>query len=364
MQDSFYEEAVDRLERLRAALPAGMDGALITSAPNRRYFTGFASSGGTVLVTGEKSYLLIDSRYHEAAQAVVKSCEVLLQEKLSEQLRELTGKHRVKTLAAESETVTLEQHRQWREWLPEVEIPADSPLSGLIEEQRRCKSPRELELIRAGQEITDRTFAHILDFIKAGRTEKEIALEMEFYSRRIGSRGPSFDFIVVSGQNSSQPHGVPSDKPVEAGDFITMDFGATVKGYRSDMTRTVAVGHVSGKQREVYETVLRAQEAAFAKIRAGAACGEVDRAARELIDGSAFRGCFGHGLGHSLGLEIHEQPTFSPGSKAVLRGGEVLSVEPGIYLPGEFGVRIEDIVHVTGEGFENLVTSPKELLVL
>jgi Xaa-Pro aminopeptidase len=187
---------------------------------------------------------------------------------------------------------------------------------------------------------------------------------MEFFMRRMGSEGVSFDFIVVSGKNSSLPHGVPTDKLVQVGDFLTMDFGAVVGGYHSDMTRTVAVGSASDEMRLVYDTVLKAQLESEKAIRAGAVCSDIDKIARDIIYGAGYEGCFGHGLGHSVGVEIHESPAFSPNCSAILRPGTIMTVEPGIYLENKFGVRIEDMVYVTEEGSINLTASPKHLIIV
>ncbi|MFQ8599944.1 MAG: M24 family metallopeptidase [Oscillospiraceae bacterium] len=227
-----------------------------------------------------------------------------------------------------------------------------------------CLRTREIQKIEQAQALTESTFSHILSVIRAGVTEREIALEMEFFMRRQGADGVSFDFIVVSGNNSSLPHGVPTGKAVEKGDFITMDFGALVDGYHSDMTRTIAVGCVDEEQRRVYDTVLRAQRAALSAIRAGMRCSDADRAAREVIDGAGYAGCFGHGLGHGVGVEIHEAPNLSPRSAEILEPGMVVTVEPGIYIENRYGVRIEDMVVVQKGGCRNLTASPKELIIL
>jgi Xaa-Pro aminopeptidase len=218
--------------------------------------------------------------------------------------------------------------------------------------------------MKAAQAIAEKTYDHIRGIIRVGMTEKEIALEMEMYSRQNGSEEAAFSFIVASGTNSSMPHAVPGNRRVERGDFITMDFGCTVGGYRSDMTRTLAMGTPSDKQREVYDLVLSAQLAALDAIKPGVVCKDVDKIARDLIDSSPYKGLFGHGLGHGVGLDIHESPNFNKSDETVLEPGMVLSVEPGIYLPGEFGVRIEDVVVITADGYENLMSSPKGLIVL
>ena len=222
----------------------------------------------------------------------------------------------------------------------------------------------EIEYMRKAQALTDVTFEYILDYIRPGKTEKAIALEMEFYMRKRGSEGIAFDFIVVSGENTSLPHGTPTDRVVQKGDFITMDFGAKVQGYCADMTRTIAVGAVNDKQKLVYETVLNAQLEAMKNIKTGAVCKDIDAVARNLIDNAGFKGCFGHSLGHSLGIEVHESPGFNWRDDTLLKSNMLLSVEPGIYLENQFGVRIEDVICVSDNGFENLTKSPKELIIL
>ena len=354
----------NRLNILMERLPPDIDAALICSEVNRRYYTGFFSSAGTLLATRTGCWFIIDARYHEAARGQIKSCEVVLQDRLYDQINDILGRQKVRRMALEEDKVSLSAFAEWKKRLAGIKFVGCDTLSAEIRAQRRRKSEEELRSIAQSQDITDKTFAHILNYIRQGRTEREIALEMEFYSRRIGSETVAFDFIVVSGKHSSLPHGTPSDKPVAEGDFITMDFGSVVDGYCSDMTRTVAVGRVSERQQEVYATVLAAQQAALAEIREGVACSKVDAAARNIIDAGPFKGSFGHSLGHSLGLEVHENPRFAQSSDAVSCLGDVMSVEPGIYLPGEFGVRIEDIVTVTQTGFHNFTQSPKELLIL
>jgi len=355
---------MNRLETLVKALPEAVDGALITSPVNRRYYAGFSSSAGTILATRKGCWLVIDSRYFEAAKHKVTGCEVILQDKVYAQLLELAEKADAKSLAVESKTMSLWTLGDWGEKLPGITLQTDNALSDAINQQRRIKSAAEIERIRAAQRITDETFSYIINHIRPGVSERQVALEMEFYGRKQGADGVAFDFIVVSGKNSSLPHGVPSDKLIESGDLLTMDFGFRVDGYCSDMTRTIAVGRIGDKQRRVYDTVLKAQLAALEAVRAGKICKEIDAVARDLIEASTFKGSFGHGLGHSLGLDVHEEPRFNPSDETVLEAGTVMSVEPGIYLEGEFGVRIEDIVAVTGSGCNNLARSPKELITV
>ncbi|WP_312641942.1 aminopeptidase P family protein [Hydrogenoanaerobacterium sp.] len=354
----------NKIERLMQNLPEHIDAALITSEQNRLYYTGFPSSAGILFVTREAAYFLIDFRYVEAAKAAISGCEVLLLENTPKSLQSLCNKHAVKTVATENSYVTVSSFNRFASLLSPVTLLEEYTVDQLILSQRRHKTLDEIKKIRAAQALTEDTFDYILNRIEAGKTEREIALDMEFFMRKRGADAVSFDFIVVSGQNSSKPHGVPTDKIIESGDFVTMDFGAIVDGYHSDMTRTVAVGKVSERQRLVYDTVLKAQLAGIDAIKLGTTCSDVDAAARNLIKEAGFEGCFGHGLGHSVGIEIHEDPRFSTFCNELVEPGIVMTVEPGIYLAGEFGCRIEDMVYVTENGVENLTCSPKNLMIL
>lgn len=337
---------------------------LILSEPNRFYLTKFSSSAGCVLVTAEQSYFLIDFRYYEKAKQTVSDCEVMLSASPYSEIKEICEKSGVTALYIECDSVTLGKYNALSRELEPITVSSDGKFDRLLREMRSVKTEAELALIKKAQELTDKTFDYITERIAIGRTEREIMLDMEFFMRRLGSDGVSFDFIVVSGKNSSLPHGVPTDKKIEYGDFITMDFGAVVGGYRSDMTRTVALGGVSDEQRLVYNTVLTAQLAAIKKIRSGAVCSEIDKTARDIIDGAGYKNCFGHALGHSVGIEIHENPNFSPRCGTVLKSGTVMTVEPGIYIENKFGVRIEDMVFVTDGGCVDITESPKELIIL
>ena len=228
---------------------------------------------------------------------------------------------------------------------------------------RAVKSDDEIKQIKAAQFITDKAFTHILDYIDSSKTERDIALEIEYYMKKQGAEKIAFDLIVVSGANGSMCHGVPGDKKIQHGDFITMDIGAVINGYHSDMTRTVAYGAVSEEQENVYQTVLKAQLAAIDAVKAGIPCNVVDKAARDIID-AKYPDAFGHTTGHAVGLEIHEWPYFAPSCQVITKPGMVLTVEPGIYLEGKFGVRIEDMVLIEESGCENLTHSTKELLIL
>ncbi|MBQ3817213.1 MAG: aminopeptidase P family protein [Clostridia bacterium] len=356
-------ETLNRIEEIKSKLPL-YSAAIITGGSNRFYLTGFNSSAGTVFITKEKAYFLIDFRYFEKAEKTVKSCECILLENLKNQLQELCEKYKIKQVFIETENTTIKTYKRFEEIFSPQMLTKDDLIDKIIYGMRRIKTAQELEKIKQAQLLTDETFSYILPRISKGRTEREIMLDMEFFMRKNGSEGVSFDFIVVSGKNSSLPHGVPTDKKIESGDFITMDFGAVIEGYRSDMTRTVALGNISEKQRTVYNTVLKSQRLALDEIKAGKKCSDIDKTARDYIYNSGYTGCFGHGLGHSVGIDIHESPSFSPSCNEILKPGTVMTVEPGIYIENEFGVRIEDMIYVTQNGCINLTKSEKELIIL
>lgn len=353
-----------RLQRLAAALPQDADAAIITSDISRRYLTGMHSSAGIVVVSRRSALLIIDSRYIEVARATTTGLEVILQEKLTEQLPKLLKKYGIHSVCFEEDYMTLSRLISYKAMLPDITVIENGGVSQTIDLMRRIKSPQELGFIMKAQEIADRGFAEILNFIKPGKTEKEVALELEFMTRKMGSEGPSFDFIVISGKNTSKPHGRPTDKPIESGDMITMDYGCIVEGYHSDMTRTIAVGSITEEQRQVYELVLGAQEAALNFAAAGKTGAKIDAAARDVISAEGFGAQFSHGLGHGVGLEVHEMPRFSPYSTETIEAGNVISVEPGIYLEGKFGCRIEDVIYIGENENINLCKSPKELIIL
>ncbi len=356
---------MDRIQALVEKLPQEVDGALITSTVNRHYFTGLRSSAGVLLVTRKGCSALLDFRYIEVARRTIQSCEVILQEKLEEQLPQLVKKYGVRRLALETTYQTIGEMNRFQKLLPEGELLTGEEVDKTILQLRRVKDEEEIGHIRDAQAITDKSFSEMLDVIKAGMTERQVAAELEYRLKKNGADGLAFATIAVAGPNSSMPHGVPGDRPLQAGDFLTLDFGAASAGYCSDMTRTVAIGHVTEEMEKVYNLVLEAQLASIAKIAPGVPCVEVDAAARDLIYGAGYEGCFGHGTGHSLGLQIHEDPRFSTtAGEAVCQPGIVMSVEPGVYLSGRFGCRIEDIVLITPEGCQDLTHSPKELLIL
>ncbi len=336
----------------------------ISSGSNRFYLTGFNSSAGSVLVTKVKAIFFIDFRYFEKAKSVVNSCDVVLYDKGDKGIYEFCKNEKIKTIFIEASEISLTQHKYLSDLFEQIEISKDNLLDLNLNKMRAIKSTGELEFIKQAQSLTEQTLDYILPRITVGRTEREVMLDMEFFMRGLGAQGVSFDFIVVSGKNSSLPHGVPTDKKIEKGDFVTMDFGGIVGGYCSDMTRTVAIGNISDEQKAVYDTTLKAQLAAIDNIKAGAVCGDMDKIARDIIYNAGYKGCFGHSLGHSVGIDVHEAPNLSPNNQALLQVGNVVTVEPGIYLENKFGVRIEDMVYVTENGCINLTKSSKELIIL
>ncbi len=356
-------QMTDRIKNISKLL-SSEEAFIVENASNRFYFTGFNSSAGVLLITNNKAYFLVDFRYYEKAKKTIKHCEVLLANAFLEDISGILQKENINKIYLEISDVSVSTYKRYAEKLSFANLLSDERIEKEVLRLRSVKNEKELQNIKLAQKLTDETFKYILERISKGRTEKEIMLDMEFFIRKQGSEGVAFDFIVVSGKNSSLPHGVPTDKKLEKGDFITMDFGAVVNGYRSDMTRTVALGTVTEEQKKVYETVLSAQLSAIDYIKAGVLCADADKVARDIIDNAGYKGCFGHSLGHSVGIDIHETPNCSPKSKDKLCAGNVITVEPGIYIEDKFGVRIEDMLYVTKNGSINLTASPKDLIIL
>lgn len=352
-----------KYERLMAALPENIDAALITEDVNRRYMTGMKSSAGTVLVTREKAYLIIDFRYIEKAKKTVHDAEVIMQGKLYEQINELLAKHGAKNVAIESESVTVAQLNAMRKRL-NVEIDDSEALSEAIDSLRIVKTQDEIDKIIKAQRIAELAFEDVLNFIKPGVTEKEVGLHLDYFMLSHGAEALSFDTIAVSGPNTSLCHGVPTDRPVQAGEFVLMDYGATYDGYHSDMTRTVCVGQPTEKMEKIYSIVLDAQLKAIAAIKEGVSGADIDKIARDVITEAGYGEAFGHSLGHGVGMNIHETPNASPSSKHIFKQNMIVTVEPGIYLPDEFGVRIEDFVIIKENSCENMTLAKKNLICL
>jgi Xaa-Pro aminopeptidase len=353
-----------KCENLCRRLPK--DGAaLIAASHHLRYLTGFPSGDSWLLLTSETAYFLTDFRYIETAKATLGGLTCLQIVSLSESLKELFEKHGICRVYLEAAHTTLSALSRLQKNIPTVEWDATNTLDNWLCEQRAVKDENEVRCILQAQALCEQGFSHILPFIREGVTEREIALELEFYIRKQGAEQTAFDFVVVSGANTSLPHGIPTDKAVQKGDFITMDFGAVVGGYCSDMTRTVALGTITEEQHRVYQTVLQAQQSALSVLRAGVLCRDADAAARQVIEAAGYGENFGHATGHGIGVEIHEQPNLSPrATDTVLKAGNVVTVEPGIYLEHRFGVRIEDMALITKDGYQNLTSCTKELICL
>lgn len=355
----------DKIKNLNEYLKEKYTAALITSEENVRYFTSFSSTNGYLVLTGDSSIFLTDSRYIEAAKNRITGCDEVTEIKtVSETLVPLLENLGLRSIEIEAGRMTVNTLNAYKKALEFAEIISDGELDKAIDRLRAVKSEDEKEKIEKAQRIAEKAFDHILTFIKPGVTEREVSLALDFTMLRSGADALSFETIAVSGKNGSMPHGVPGNTKIENGDFVTMDFGAVVDGYHSDMTRTVAVGQVSDAQRKIYDTVLTAQTAALGAVRSGETCRAVDLKARDIITESGYGEYFGHGTGHGVGIEIHEFPTVSFRSETVLESGNVITIEPGIYLPGQFGVRIEDMVYVTENGCYNFTKCDKKLIIL
>ena len=356
---------MERLHKLAAMARANhCDGVLITEAENLCYATGFVGLEGMVLVTADgKGYCFTDSRYIEAAEkAIAPWGYQVIQPDVSypQCVAQLCQEHKLESLLFEDQDMTVASHARYTAAVPAKLIPAGEAFS----ETREVKEEIEVERIVAAQRIAEKALEEILPLIKPGAVEREVAAELDYRMARLGSTGVSFPTIFVSGAKSSLPHGTPGDKKIEAGDFVTIDFGAMVGGYHSDMTRTFAVGFATDEMKKVYNTVLEAQLAGIEAFAVGKPGSQVDKAARDIIEAAGYGPYFGHGLGHSLGLNIHESPRAAKTYHREFVQGNIVTIEPGIYLPGKVGVRIEDMVYLGADGKRNLTNFPKELLIL
>ena len=354
---------MNHLKQIAAKLPEyGIDAMLLNSEPGEYYAVGFHGEGN-VVVTAEKCFYFTDSRYIEAANNLITGAEIAMtghSRNYRAMVQEVIDQCHIETLGFEESYLSVADYELWDKGLTARLVPAQK----LVNSLRAAKDAEEIALMRKAQEITDRAFDEICRFIQPGMTEKEIAARLQYDMLRFGAEKMSFDPIVVSGPNGSLPHGIPSSKQVQKGEFITMDFGCKYGGYCSDMTRTVALGEPTGEMKKVYQTVLEAQLAGIAVTRAGVPGKSIDAAARKVIADAGYGEYFGHGYGHSLGIEIHESPNANTREETLLPVGAVVSAEPGIYLPGKFGVRIEDVTILREDGCEILTKSPKELIIL
>lgn len=354
---------IQRIARLRRRMAEkGIPYLLITNPENRFYLSGFTGTTGVLLIGENSADFLTDFRYVEQVKEESPHFNVVRIEQgtvfgvVSEVLRNYKGDK----LFFEENHLTVKEYHELKNMLQGLAMEG---CSGLVEALRITKDTSEIETIRQAMTIGDQAFAHILQYIKPGVSERELALELEFFMRRAGASGTGFATIMASGPRAALPHGVASDRKLQKGDLLTMDFGCIFKGYHSDMTRTVVLGQPDEKQLEIYHIVLEAQLAGLAAVKAGIKAKDADAAARKVINDRGYGEYFGHGTGHGVGLEIHERPSLNTRDETILKSGMVVTVEPGIYLPGWGGVRIEDSVLVTEEGCEILTSSPKQELL-
>ena len=354
---------MNHIAKIAAQLPEyGLDAMLITSESGERYALGFHGEG-LLLVTKDGAQYSTDGRYIEAAREQVTGAEVVLTTPEKGHMafaREYIEAKRLNNVGFESGAMTVDSHKKYTQALPCILAPAQKLLDGL----RASKDKEELALMRRAQAVTDEAFKAILNFIRPGMTEREIAARLVYELLSRGGDKVSFDPIVAAGSNGSRPHAVPGDQIVDTGMFITMDFGCKVEGYCSDMTRTVALGQPTEEMEEVYNAVLAAQKAGINAARAGVTGQEIDAAARKVLQEAGYGAYFSHSFGHSLGVDIHESPNASAKEKRPMPAGAVISAEPGVYIPGRFGVRIEDVLILSETGCEDITRSPKDLIVL
>lgn len=349
-----------RLIKLRHRLAQEeLDAFLVTKPENVRYLSGFRGGEGALLVTQQYALLLADFRYYEQVVEEARSCDLVrVEQKMKEVLRHLFIEHGVRRMAFESHHLTVAKYNEWRfagegvEWVPTRD---------LVETLRLIKDAEEIDKIRQAVAITDAAMEHIRQFLQVGMTEKAVAWELESFMREAGAEAMAFDVIVAAGPGGAKPHCIPGDHVIESGETVVIDMGARVDGYDADLTRTICLGEPEPEMVRVYETVLRAQLAAEEQARPGMTGQELDAAARNVIVEVGYGAYFGHSCGHGVGLEIHEGPVAGPNSTEVFEPGMLVTIEPGIYLPGRGGVRIEDLVVFTDSGIEVLSRARKEL---
>ena len=345
---------MEHFERIRASLD-DLDAIVLTSEANRFYASGFhttAPDDAVVLITKDKNYLFTDSRYTEAATNQVKSAAVLPNEDISKYMRGRIG--------FEAAAVTVKRFEKWQEDYS----CSFTDISDVMTALRQSKDDEEIDCIIKAQRIAEKSLLELIDEKVEGKSEKELAAQLQYIMLKNGAEGLSFDSIIASGPNSSMPHAVPTDRRITSGDFLTIDYGCIYRGYCSDTTRTFAVGQVSDEMKKVYEIVLEAQLAGIAAAKASVLGKDVHNAAKKVISDAGYGDYFGHGFGHSLGIEIHESPNFSPKNSNPMPENAVVSAEPGIYLPGRFGVRIEDVIILKKDGCINITELDKKLTVI
>lgn len=353
---------MEKLNKIRTAMQKeNLDALLITSPINRRYMTGFTGTAGAVVITLEKAIFITDFRYTSQASEQAKGFEVVEHnQSIISEIRDQLLAAKVKRIGFEKDHVTFAMYEQYKSAIDGELVP----VSNLVENLRLYKSEDELKIMKKAAEIADQAYQHIQGFIKPGVKEIEISNELEFFMRRQGADSSSFDTIVASGWRSALPHGVASEKEIQNGELVTLDYGALYQGYCSDTTRTVAVGEISDELKNIYDIVLEAQLRGVKGIKPGMTGKEADALTRDYISEKGYGDHYGHSAGHGLGMEVHEAPALSRLSETILQPGMVVTVEPGIYVPDVGGCRIEDDIIITENGNERLTISSKELIIL
>lgn len=350
----------ERVRRLRLA-SAETDALLILNGRNIRYLTGFTGSDGALMAGSDWLTLLVDGRYITQAQAEVRNAEIFEFRKRADGIAEVARHHGVGSIGFESSVFTVAEHLRLKESLPEICL---QPFSGDFELLRAVKDAEEIGCIREAARIAAEAFASVRGMIRPGVSEKEIAVELEYRICRCGAQRVAFETIVATGANSALPHATPSKRAIADGDCVKIDYGAVFGGYHSDETCTLLVGRASERQREVYRHVLEAHDRAINAVRSGISCGEIDHIARSYLNEAGLGDFFSHGTGHGVGLDVHEAPRLASGREEILQAGMVVTIEPGVYFPGLWGIRIEDTVLVTEKDCEILTPTPKDLIEL
>lgn len=353
---------MEKLTKLREALETNeLDAILITSPINRRYVSGFTGTAGVAIISKNDACFITDFRYKSQATTQAKDFKVVEHKQLIElEIRDQLKNMRVRRLGFEQGTVTFSQYEKYKAIFETKLIP----VSGIVEALRSIKTAEELAIIKTAAKIADDAFEHIQGYIKPGVKEIDVSNELEFYMRKMGATSSSFDTIVASGERSALPHGVASDKKIQTGELVTLDYGALYQGYCSDITRTVAVGEINEQLRTIYDTVLEAQLLGVDGIKPGITGKEADAITRDYITEKGYGEYFGHSTGHGVGLEVHETPSLAARSEQKLESGMVVTIEPGIYVPDIGGCRIEDDLVVTDSGNERLTFAKKEFIQL
>ncbi len=346
-----------RVEKIQKHFPYGVDAFITSNEKTCLYISEFLFSDGMIFVTKDDATIYTDFRYLEAAEQEAVGCNISVEPRF-DAIRKTVKAKDIKVIGFEDDLLCVAELETFKQQIPGCEFV---PMGGVIRELAEYKDEHEMELVREAQKITDEAYAAVLPLLRPDMRETDVAAELEYQMKKRGASGTSFETIAVSGTNSARPHGVPRPVVLEKG-FLTMDFGCYRKGYASDMTRTVVIGKADAQMKKVYDTVLQAQLAAIAAVKEGMLGCDLDKVARDIIYAAGYEGCFGHGLGHGVGIYIHENPRVSAAGRKPLTKGHIFTVEPGIYLKGKYGVRIEDMIQMTAQGPLDITASPKDLI--